>query len=149
MTTTFESDLTSAREALESARGDLLAVVDALSAADLTVARRGGWPVARVLHHVVQSDWLYTGAMGYLNERPSSPGRMPSSTPETASEARGQLEASGGAFRSALEGVTEESFYTVRPVGHEEYSVISLLENIAHHDGEHTDQIRAILDTKS
>src|SRR2546428_8964776 len=146
MTTTFESDLTASREALESARGDLLAVVDALSDANLSVARRGGWTVARVLHHVVQSDWLYTGAMGYLNERPASPGRMPSSTPQSASEAREQLEASGGAFRSALEGVTEESFYTMRPVGHEEYSVLSLLENIAHHDGEHTGQIHSILD---
>ena len=63
-------------------------------------------------------------------------------------KARAQLKASGGAFRSALEDVTEESLYTVRSVGHEEYSVLSLLENIAHHDGEHTGQIREILGTK-
>jgi hypothetical protein len=38
-----------------------------------------------------------------------------------------------------------ETFYEVRKVGHEEFSVLSLLENVASHDREHTDQIRSIL----
>jgi hypothetical protein len=41
--------------------------------------------------------------------------------------------------------MASEKFYEVKPVGHEEYSVLSVLENVAHHDREHADQIRAIL----
>ncbi len=145
MTTAFESDVTSAREALDTAREELLAVVTSISDADIERARRGGWTVARVLQHVIQADWLYAGAVGYLNDRAASASRMRPSAPQSTSEAREQLEASGGAFRAALEGVTEDAFYAVKPVGHEEYSVLSLLENVAHHDREHAGQIREIL----
>ncbi|MGH2671173.1 MAG: hypothetical protein ACRDH5_19025, partial [bacterium] len=70
---------------------------------------------------------------------------IPPSAPSSTAEAREQLDSSGAAFRSALVGVSEDAFYTVRPVGHEEYSVLSLLENVAHHDEEHCIQIGAIV----
>ena len=38
-----------------------------------------------------------------------------------------------------------ETFYELRKVGHEEYSILSVLENIANHDREHAEQIRNIL----
>jgi hypothetical protein len=38
-----------------------------------------------------------------------------------------------------------EKFYELRKVGHEEYSVLSVLENVANHDREHAEQIREIL----
>ena len=58
MTTTFESDLSSARDALASARGELFALVGTLTNADLERARRGGWAVARVLQHIIQGEHL-------------------------------------------------------------------------------------------
>ena len=42
-------------------------------------------------------------------------------------------------------GVDEETFYRLGAVGHEEYSVLSLLENVALHDREHGPQVREIL----
>jgi hypothetical protein len=54
------------------------------------------------------------------------------------------------ALLSALGSLEEdvrayETFYEVRKVGHEEFSVLSLLENVASHDREHAEQIRSIL----
>ena len=42
-----------------------------------------------------------------------------------------------------------ETFYELKKVGHEEYSVLSVLENVASHDHEHAAQIRAILEDKT
>ena len=42
-----------------------------------------------------------------------------------------------------------ETFYELKRVGHEEYSVVSLLENVASHDQEHAAQIQAIIDDKT
>ena len=56
-----------------------------------------------------------------------------------------RLDASRRALLAALDGVDEESFYRLRVVGHEEYSVLSVLENAANHDREHGEQVRATL----
>jgi hypothetical protein len=40
--------------------------------------------------------------------------------------------------------VTEDEFYEVRQLGREEYSVLSLLENVELHDNEHSAQIEQI-----
>ncbi len=144
MTTTFQADLTSARSDLDAARAELITVVQSLNDADLEAARRGGWTIARVLHHVIQGDTYYTGTIGYLSENPR-PTNMPPSAPASVSDAIQQLEAAGAAFRSALESVGEDAFYTVKPVAHEEFSVLSLLENVTHHDREHAAQIQTIL----
>src|SRR5437867_1795393 len=66
-TTTFESDLTSAGQALDDARAELRTLVASLADADLATARRGGWTIARVLHHIIQGETYYTGTIGYLN----------------------------------------------------------------------------------
>jgi len=42
-----------------------------------------------------------------------------------------------------------ETFYELRRVGHEEYSVLSVIENVANHDHEHAAQIRAIVGDKT
>ena len=70
---------------------------------------------------------------------------MPSSAPDSTSEALQQLDAGRAGFLAALIGVNEESLYAIRQVGHEEFSALSLMENVAHHDLEHTAQIREIL----
>jgi len=145
MTATFESDLASARDALASAREELLALVNSLSAPDLERARRGGWSVARVLQHIIQGEHLYVRGMAHLTGSQAEAPAMPSSAPDSTSEARQQLDAGRAGFLAALAAVSEESLYAIRPVGHEEFSALSLMENVAHHDLEHAAQIREIL----
>ncbi len=144
MTNEFERDLTAARDQLRAPRVELLAVVDALSDADLDRSRRGGWTVGRVLEHVIQSEWLYARLVLHLRDRPVS-GDVMAGAPSSAIEARQRLEASREALLAALDGVDEASFYRLRSVGHEEYSILSVLENDANHDREHAEQMQTIL----
>jgi hypothetical protein len=53
------------------------------------------------------------------------------------------LDASRTALLQAIEGVSEGAFYELKRFGHEEYSVLSVLENAAAHDHEHAAQVRA------
>ena len=46
---------------------------------------------------------------------------------------------------TAIDHVKEEDFYRLQTIGHEEYSVLSILENVASHDREHAEQIRKTL----
>jgi len=149
MTCSFHSDLASSQEAIRLARDDLLSVIDPLSRADFDRARKGGWPVRRVLEHVIYSEQLYAQATAYLCGAEVS-GRPESSAPGAASEARTMLLDSRKTLLNALaeldmDPLAPEKFYELRKVGHEEYSVLSVLENVAHHDGEHAAQIREIL----
>ncbi len=149
MTCSFHSDLASSKETIEAARRELLAVVDSLSRPQLNDARRGGWPVRRVLEHLIHSEHLYAQAVAYLcgstaTERPAN------SSPASASETRTMLLDSRKALLSALtkldmDPIAHETFYELRRVGHEEYSVLSVLENVASHDREHADQITSIV----
>jgi hypothetical protein len=54
-----------------------------------------------------------------------------------------------GATRQAVIDTTsqveERDFYRLQTIGHEEYSVLSILENVANHDREHAEQIRRTL----
>ena len=140
----FDRDLTFARQELDAARRELLPVVGALSDADLDRARRGGWAVRRVLEHVIESEWLYASLVAHLRGAPA-PGDVVSGGPSSSAEAAQRLDASRRALLAALDGVDEESFYRLSAVGHEEYSIISVLENTANHDREHAGQVQAIL----
>lgn len=144
MTADFEQELTGAREQLEAAREELLAVVGALSGADLARSRRGGWEVTRVLEHVIQSEWLYAGLVAHLRER-APPGDVVTGAPTSAADAIDRLAASHRALLAAVDGVDEASFYRLRAVGHEEYSILSVLENGTNHDREHAEQVQTIL----
>ena len=58
------------------------------------------------------------------------------------------------AMVNALEGLdidprAYETLYELNRVGHEENSVLSVLENVANHDREHAAQIRAIIEVKA
>jgi len=149
MTCSFHRDLASAQEAIRLARDELLIVVDSFSRSDLDRARRGGWPVRRVLEHVIHSEHLYAQATAYLVGSQVEAGG-PSSPPASASDSRRMLLDSRKALLNALKELEEdprgyETFYELRKVGHEEYSVLSVLENVANHDREHAEQIRTIL----
>jgi len=149
MSCSYHRDLASAQEAIRLARDDLLTIVDSLSRSDLDRARRGGWPVQRVLEHVIHSEHLYAQATAYLVGSQVEAGGA-SSPPATASDARRMvLDSRKGLLDALKELETDpqgyETFYELRKVGHEEYSVLSVLENVANHDREHAEQIRTIL----
>ena len=144
MSDEFDRDLAAARDGLASAREGLLAVVSALAEDDLTRARRGGWSVRKVLEHVIQSEWLYSRLATHLKGSTSAEEPEPAAFASVA-EAAEQLDAVRAALLAAIDGVDEESFYRLHTVGHEEYSVLSLLENVALHDREHGPQVQEIL----
>jgi len=149
MSCSYHRDLASAQEAIRLARDDLLTIVDSLSRSDLDRVRRGGWPVQRVLEHVIHSEHLYAQATAYLVGSQVEAGGA-SSPPATASDARRMvLDSRTGLLNALKELETDprgyETFYELRKVGHEEYSVLSVLENVANHHREHAEQIRTIL----
>ncbi len=144
MSEEFDRDLAAARDGLTSAREGLLAVVSALAEGDLERARRGGWSVRKVLEHVIHSEWLYSKLATHLKGGTSAEDEPPVAFVSVAEAVR-QLDAVRAALLAAFDGIDEESFYRLQTVGHEEYSVLSLLENVALHDREHGPQVQEIL----
>lgn len=142
---TFPADLESILGDLTHDRADLVTTVQALADGDLDRARRGGWSVRRVLEHVIQSENLYAVLVTHLRELPVAQRGPVSCAGLPVPEILCQLDSSRGALLSALDGVDEERFYQLRQMGHEEYSVLSVLENAAAHDREHAGQIRATM----
>jgi uncharacterized damage-inducible protein DinB len=144
MTTDFERDLAASRADLDSARRELLGVVSALSSGDLEKTRRGEWGVRRVLEHVIYSEQAYARIVAFLRGQ-QGPGDIPDSAPADTTDALDKLAASRSALLAAIESVEEETFYRIGKLGHEEYSVISLLENEVNHEREHAAQIKKTL----
>ena len=147
----MSSDYYADREALlaglTSGRADLGSTVQALAPGDLDRARRGGWPVRRVLEHVIQSEYLYANLVCHLRGVPVPPRTPLPCEGQAPDQLLCELDSSRTALLSALAGVDEEAFYRLGHVGHEEYSVLSVLESAANHDREHAAQIRAIVST--
>jgi uncharacterized damage-inducible protein DinB len=144
MTAGFDSDLQSSLRELAAARAELLAAVTALSDADLDTGRRGGWTVRRVLEHVAWSEWMYSRVVIHLRGG-QPPGDPVDANPSSVQHALELLRASHDQLLAALDGVDEESFYRLTTMGHEEYSVLSLLENEINHEREHAAQIQALV----
>ena len=140
----FAGDLAFARKELDISRRELLAVVGALGDADLGRERRGGWTVGRVLEHMIQSEWLYARLVTHLRELPVE-GDVVTGVPPSVEDAKERLDSSHAALLAALDGVDETSFYRLREVGHEEYSIMSVVENQVNHDREHAEQVQAII----
>jgi uncharacterized damage-inducible protein DinB len=138
----FTADLEAALADLASARADLVSAVQPLSAADLDRARRGGWPVHHILEHVIQSEWLYAQVAATLSGKPTPKRGSTACAGQPADEVLCLLDASRTALLQAIDGVSEDAFYEIKRFGHEEYSVLSLLENAAAHDHEHAAQVR-------
>ena len=145
MSDEFDRDLSKAREDTSQARDGLLAVLRDLKDEDLDKERRGGWSVRKVLEHAIHSEVLYGRLARHLRELPQPEDEAVTVPPATVASAISALENSRGALETAIDGVDEETFYTLRVVGHEEYSILSLLENVALHDREHAPQIQDIV----
>lgn len=145
----FTQDLEENIAALRKARGHLLEEVRTLSADDLERVRRGGWSVRDVLRHVIDSEVAYAKVIGYLRNRPvelANAGDADVASGETAATA---LERVRSTLLALLEGVDEGSFYDLRALGKEQYSILSVLENVASHDHEHLEQIARTLQARA
>lgn len=141
----FEDDLTKANADAKTAREELLIVINGLQDADLDRERRGGWSIRKVLEHAIHSEVLYGRLARHLRELPQPEGDAVTVPPASVADALAALEDSRTALVEAIDGVDEDTFYTLHVVGHEEYSVLSLLENVTLHDREHGPQIKEIL----
>ena len=136
----FDSELREVKEELSASRAELLAALEPVTDVDLERGRRGGWTIAQVLCHVIQSEALYGGVVAAIVG--TSAGGPQGDAPKSIDEARGQLAATREGLLNALASATDENSYRLQRFGHDEYSVISVLENAANHDREHAEQIR-------
>jgi len=142
MPSEFESDLTGLKTDIDASRAELDSAVASLSDSDLDRARRGGWSLRRTLEHVIDSEWLYAILVAHLGAQPTPKRPHTSCDGDTVAEIADKLASCRSALLTSLEGAAEDNFYEVQVLGHEEYSILSVLENVANHDREHAEQIK-------
>jgi uncharacterized damage-inducible protein DinB len=139
----FQNDRSQLLDELAASRASLLSVVASIAAEHMETARRGSWTVKRILDHVLLSERLYTQLVGAISGQASSVSNaLPYDDGVGAATA---LDASRKAFLDAVDRVAEDDFYRLQTIGHEEYSVLSILENNSAHDHEHSEQLRKTL----
>jgi uncharacterized damage-inducible protein DinB len=141
----FDTDKAQLLNDLQESRGQLNDIVSKLSTDNLSSARRGSWPVSKILDHVLHSERLYAQLISVFTGVGSS--IEPTGSPSTSAEALSALETTRKAVLDGVGHVKEADFYRLQTIGHEEYSVLSILENVASHDREHAEQIRKTLAT--
>ena len=139
----FDTERASLIKDLAESRSRLVGVVEQLKPEEFEQARRGSWTVSKILDHVLHSERLYTQLISVFSGKPGS---VPEATKfGNAAGAKSALDNSREAFLSAVDEVKEDDFFRLQTIGHEEYSVLSILENNASHDREHAEQIRKTL----
>src|SRR3989442_4212851 len=101
----FEADLEAVTADMTAARADFVSAVQRLGDGDLERGRRGGWPVRRVLEHVIQSEQLYAALIGALRGLPVGQVERPSCAGQAATEILCLLDSIRTALLLALDGV--------------------------------------------
>jgi uncharacterized damage-inducible protein DinB len=141
----FNAELTENTAAIAGARTALLDRLRRLSNDELIRGRRGGWTVRDVLRHVIDAEVAYAKVIAYL--RSSAVDLVNATDEDVASRdaAIAALERARAQLLPLLDGIDEQTFYDLRALGKEQYSVVSVLENVASHDHEHLEQIEKIL----
>lgn len=139
----FQTERASLIKDLTESRSHLVGVVEQLKPEEFDQARRGSWAVSKILDHVLHSERLYTQLISVFSGKPTAV--LDAAKFGSAADAKSALDSSRDAFLSAVEEVKEDDFFRLQTVGHEEYSVLSILENNAAHDREHAEQIRKTL----
>ena len=154
MPSEFEADLATLTADIHASRKELESAVASIT--NLEQARRGGWSLRRILEHVIESEWLYTSLTSHLGSLGTGPSGQPvpdrphtSCDGDTVAQIGDKLAACRQAFIKALAGATEDNLYEIQRLGHEEYSILSVLENVANHDREHAEQIDKIIASTS
>lgn len=141
----FERDLAENTSAIDKARASLQERLRILSDEDLRRGRRGGWSIREVLRHLIDAEVAYTKVLGFLRSRPVELANASGDDVSSASAAVAALARTRNQFVALLDGIDEATFYELRVLGREQYSVVSVLENVASHDHEHLEQIAKTL----
>ncbi len=141
----FKRDLAENINAMESARESLLDQLRLLTAEDLRRGRRGGWSIREVLRHVIDAEVAYAKVLGFLRSSPVEFANASDDDVASGRSAASALERTRKQLAALLDGVDEATFYELRALGREQYSVVSVLENVASHDHEHLEQIAKTL----
>jgi uncharacterized damage-inducible protein DinB len=141
----FHRDLDDNLNTIKQARSELLKKVRGLTADDLQHVRRGGWSVQQVLRHVIDSEVAYAKVIAFLRGNPQDLANASDSDVASGAAAAQALERIRHETLSLLDGVDEGAFYELRALGKEQYSIVSVLENVASHDHEHLEQISKTL----
>lgn len=144
----FRRDLEENLGAIKRAREELLTEVRPLTSEDLQRVRRGGWSVQEVLRHVIDAEVAYAKVLGYLRGTPTDIENASEDDVVSGSAAAEALERVRNTTLRLVEGVDEATFYELRALGKEQYSIVSVLENVASHDHEHLEQIAKTLSVR-
>jgi phosphinothricin acetyltransferase len=139
----MNADLERALEDVAAARRELLAVAGAASADDLARGRPGGWTLGRVLHHIIESEAIYARLLAHQCGRAAP--ALDTAVPADGADAAAKLAATRAAVETLADGIDDETLYRLVRFGHEEYSPLSVLENIAAHDRDHRGQIADVM----
>ena len=143
--TEFDSDKAALLSDLNEARTELDGVVGSLQTGDMERVRRGSWPVSRILQHVVDSERIYTQLISVFNGQPAI--SVENGEVTNAAAVASSLGATRAGLLEAISSVQEKDFYRLQTIGHEEYSVLSILENEINHEREHATQIARTVST--
>lgn len=144
-TASFDSDLRRVADDMRHARARLLALVERLSPDDLARSRPGGWSAGRVLQHVIESEAAYVKLLAH--QTGAAAPELATDEPAAASDASSMLAATRDAVERMIGGIGEATLYRLTKIGHEEYSPLSVLQNIASHDRDHVTQIEDLVRT--
>ena len=139
----MNSDLATTLERMAENRRELSAAIEGLSAEDLARSRPGSWSAGRVLQHVIESELAYVKLLAHLRGKQAP--EIATAPPRDGSDAAMQLQRTRQALVDTADGVDDETLYRLTPLGANDYSVLSVLENDADHDHEHLQQIQRLL----
>lgn len=128
---------------MAATRDDLLALVGGASAADMTRAQPGGWTLGRVLQHVIEAEAVYAKLLAH--QRGAAAPDLETSEPRDGDQAAARLAATRTAVDALVAGIDDATLFRLVRFGHEEYSPLSVLENIASHDRDHYGQIAELI----
>jgi phosphinothricin acetyltransferase len=138
-----QADLARTIVDMHGARAELLGVIAGLSRDDMTRVRAGGWTVGRVLWHLIESESIYVKLLAHQTGRVAP--EVLVSKPSAPEDAPPMLSDTRAAVLKLVDALDDETLYRMTRVGHEEYSPLSLLENIAAHEREHAGQISELV----
>jgi uncharacterized damage-inducible protein DinB len=141
----FQRDLDENLGAIRDARAELLKEVRSLTTDDLQRVRRGGWSVQEVLRHVIDAEVAYAKVIAFLRGTSTDLSNASDADVASGAAAGDALERIRDTTLKLVEGVDEATFYELRALGKEQYSIVSILENVASHDHEHLEQISKIV----
>ena len=98
-----------------------------------------------VLRHLIDAEMSYAKMVGFLRSRPVELANVSDDDVASSQATVAALDRARATLLALVDGVDESTFYEVRSLGTTQYSVMSVLENVADHDHEHLGQIAKTL----